>query len=154
MSERSLETPAGRAAARSPAHWVLVALAPACLLVLLVLGTLVTPSPSGHGTHTQLGLPPCLAMEWFGVPCPGCGVTTSVTLAVHGRWMASFLDQPLGLFVALLLALYPLWAFWQLARGRDLFERVRGLNARLWVPVGIVVILGSWIYKLVSGFPA
>jgi len=137
---------------RSPAHWILLALAPASVLLLVVLGVFVTPSPSGHGTHTQLGLRPCLSMEWLGAPCPGCGVTTSVTLAAHGRFVDAFLNQPLGLVVAALLVLYPLWALWHVARGRDLRERFSQLSARLWVPGLSVVILGAWIYKLATGF--
>jgi len=153
VSERAPDLPSEPAAARSGGHWVLVALAPACVVALGVLRTLVAPSPAGHGTHTQLGLPPCLSMEWLGVPCPGCGVTTAVTLAAHGRLLEAFRNQPLGLVLAALLAVYPLWALWQLVRGRDLAERARGIDARLWVPGTIVVILGAWIYKLATGFP-
>jgi len=154
VPDRALDLPADRqAGGRSAAHWVLVALAPACVLALVVLGTLVTPDPSGHGTHTRLGLPPCLSMEWLGVPCPGCGVTTSVTLAAHGHLGQAFLNQPLGLVVAGLLALYPLWALWQLARGRDLHQRVTRMSARTWLVGVAVAVLASWVYKLVSGFP-
>jgi hypothetical protein len=154
VTERDPAVPAEPLATRSPAHWILVALAPACLVVLVVLGTLVTPSASGHGTHTQLGLPPCLSMEWLGMPCPGCGVTTATALAAHGRLVDAFRNQPLGLVAAALLALYPLWAIVQLARGRDLAEAVKRIDPRLWVPTTIVLILGSWVYKLATGFPA
>jgi hypothetical protein len=137
-----------RDSARSPTHWVLVALAPACLLVLFVLGALVEPAPEGHGTHTQLGLPPCPAMNWLGVPCPGCGVTTSVALAARGSVRAAFLTQPIGLAVALGLALYPLWVLVQLLRGRDLDASLRSLPARPIFIASGVALLGAWIYKL------
>jgi hypothetical protein len=153
VPERDPALPVEPLPARSPAHWILVALAPACLVALVVLGTLVTPSASGHGTHTQLGLPPCLSMEWLGLPCPGCGVTTATALAAHGRLLDAFRNQPLGVVIAALLALYPLWAIGQLARGRDLAGAARSIDPRLWVPATIVAILGAWVYKLATGFP-
>lgn len=138
----------GVAPSRTQAHWVLLALVPACVVVLLVLGFFVEPAPSGYGTHTQLGLRPCASLAWFHLPCPGCGVTTSVALAAHGRPVAAFVNQPFGLVVAVLLALYPLWALAQLARGRDLYASLARLSARNWMIFLGASILGAWLYKL------
>jgi hypothetical protein len=41
-------------------------------------------SPRTHGTHQQLGLPPCWTQAILGLPCPTCGMTTSISLLVHG----------------------------------------------------------------------
>jgi hypothetical protein len=142
----------GAVPSRSQAHWILLALAPACALVLLVLGIFVEPSAEGFGTHVRLGLRPCLSMVWLDLPCPGCGVTTSVALAAHGRPVSAFLNQPFGLLVAMLLAAYPLWALWQLARGRDLFASLPRHSARAWMVFLGLSILGAWIYKLALGF--
>ncbi|MCA9610613.1 MAG: hypothetical protein KC619_33690, partial [Myxococcales bacterium] len=40
-------------------------------LAVLVTAAMLTPSPEGHGTHTQLGLPPCGFLVYTGYPCPG-----------------------------------------------------------------------------------
>lgn len=70
------------------------------------------PDPSGHGTHTQLGLPPCPSMLVMGRPCPGCGLTTSWTATVHGELATAWHANPwgpalyLGFTVSALLALY------------------------------------------------
>ena len=71
-----------------------------CLGVLLVAWRL-EPSPAGHGTHTQLGLPACGWAAVMGHPCPTCGMTTAFAWAVRGRLWASFLAQPLGMLLAL-----------------------------------------------------
>jgi hypothetical protein len=68
------------------------------LLWLAVTGVAIylTPSTQGHGTHQQLGLPPCPSVLIFDRPCPGCGLTTSWTAMVHGQVGLAFRAHSLG----------------------------------------------------------
>ena len=59
-------------------------------------GAVLTPDKSGHGTHQQLGLPPCPSVLFFDRPCPGCGLTTSWTAFIHGHFAEAFHAHPLG----------------------------------------------------------
>lgn len=45
--------------------------------------------PLQHGSHQQLGLPPCTLLSTLGFRCPSCGMTTAVSLLVHGDIVAS-----------------------------------------------------------------
>lgn len=136
------------AAARSSEHWVLLAGALAGLGILLLFGLFVTPDPRGFGTHTQLWLPECRTIEWWGVPCPGCGVTTSVALAAHGQLLASLHNQPFGLVCALGLALAPLWALRAHLAGRDLYAEAARIAFKPWLVVLGVLVVAAWIWKL------
>jgi hypothetical protein len=50
----------------------------------------------------NLPLPPtCLSREWFGVKCPGCGLTRSFVDLAHGDWQASWVHHRLGWLLAL-----------------------------------------------------
>ena len=60
-------------------------------------GIYLHPSSHGHGTHQQLGLPPCPSVLMFNRPCPGCGLTTSWTALIHGEFITSFRAHPLGI---------------------------------------------------------
>ena len=133
---------------RSLEHWVLLAGAFAGLAILVLFALFVTPDPRGYGTHTHLGLPQCMTIEWWGVPCPGCGVTTSVCLAAHGRFLAALHNQPLGLACALLLALAPGWALWLHLAGKDLYAEAGRLVFKPWLIGGGVFVLVSWFWKL------
>jgi hypothetical protein len=76
------------------------AVAAVCLSAL-VLAVAIEPSPTGVGTHTQLGMEACNFEQRTGIPCPGCGVTTSFAWFVRGNLPASFYVQPMGAILAL-----------------------------------------------------
>jgi len=65
--------------------------------------------PLTHGTHRQLGLPPCLMNLATGLPCPACGMTTSVSLLVHGDPAAAWRTNWAGTLIGLLGAAATLW---------------------------------------------
>ena len=102
----------------------------------------------GVGTHEQLGMRPCMSMDQWNVPCPGCGVTTSVTMATQGDMLGAISNQPFGFVVWLLALGYIGWAVIGHLRGRDLWA---DLNAWRFVPwlwsVGTVAGV-SWVYKI------
>ena len=75
----------------------------AILLFGLLIATYLQPDSRGHGTHQQLGLPPCTFEFLLHFPCPACGMTTSWAYAVRGQWQQS-IQVNLGGFVFFLLA--------------------------------------------------
>ena len=119
--------------------------ATACLPLLAFF---TEPDTRGFGTHEQLGFAPCRMIEWTGVPCPGCGVTTSVTLAVQGRPLDAAMVQPFGLLTAITLPLLALWALVGHLRGVDLYRQIEERRAP-WVRGGLLLMLAAWIYKIV-----
>jgi hypothetical protein len=82
--------PSNKRQASSQLIWFLVWLGVTSVALYL------TPDPSGHGTHQQLGMPPCPSVLLFDRPCPGCGLTTSWTALVHGQLGMAFRAHPLG----------------------------------------------------------
>src|SRR5215470_4660426 len=72
---------------------------------LLLIARLLPPSANGYGTHRQLGLPPCAFLHFTGIPCPGCGLTTSVAHAARLHFYESVITQPFGLVVFISAAL-------------------------------------------------
>lgn len=137
-------------AKRSTEHWVALALCTLAPLVLVAMGAFLVPSPNGHGTHEQLGLPPCRMIQWFGIPCPGCGVTTSVTLAAQGHFARAFVTQPFGVVCFLLGVASLPWALWVQFSGRDAYVELRRYaRVRVWA-VFLALMAFGWIWKLVA----
>jgi fumarate reductase subunit D len=76
-------------------------------------------------------------------------VTTTVTLAAHGRLGAAFVNQPFGFLVFLAIPAFALWAVATHLRGGDLGERLRTAPLGRWIVGGLAVMLAAWVYRLV-----
>lgn len=118
-----------------------------CLAVLGLAGWL-KPDPSGHGTHEELGLPPCAWAQAFGEPCMTCGMTTAFAYAAHGDVLDSAKAQPMGFLLAVVTAATAWGAGHVALTGSCLGTTVqRMLTTRvLWVSVGLL--LAAWAYKI------
>ncbi|MEQ8456395.1 MAG: DUF2752 domain-containing protein [Sandaracinaceae bacterium] len=73
-------------------------------LAVLITAATLTPSIAGHGTHTQLGLPPCGFLVYTGYPCPGCGLTTSFSHMIRLEVFGAFHANPFGILLFLCTA--------------------------------------------------
>ncbi|MEO0965444.1 MAG: DUF2752 domain-containing protein [Planctomycetota bacterium] len=115
--------------------------------VVLALAAWMQPSSAGHGTHTQIGLPPCGFEMTTGLPCATCGMTTSFAHAADGRFLASFLTQPAGFVLAVLTAIALIVGGYIAATGADPRPLKSLLSAKLLLAFG-GLILAAWCYKL------
>jgi hypothetical protein len=121
----------------------------ACLSVL-GLAAWLQPSAAGHGTHTQLGLPGCGFLALTGLPCPGCGLTTSFAWLARGALMPALNANPMGvpLFVATLAGvptgLWGLWRGWSVAG----FAQRVPTRAAVWLLGGGLLL--AWSSKLLA----
>ncbi len=118
-------------------------------LAVLVLAALLTPSPSGFGTHrASLGLPACNFLQTTGLPCPSCGMTTSFAWLTRGNVLASLYVQPMGTTVALLAAGSVWGGFYIAISGRPAHRLLRMLPARYTLfPLLLLGIL-AWGWKI------
>ncbi len=126
------------------------AVAASALLAVLILAAMLQADPAGHGTHQQIGLPPCGFAIATGRPCPTCGMTTAFTHAAHGRYQTAFLTQPGGLTASLgvgALAWVCLHTALTGSRSLELCGKLLTPKA-LWIAAGLW--LGSWVYTFVT----
>ncbi len=124
-------------------------IASGCLGVLATAAWL-NPSERGHGTHTQIGLPPCSWAVWFDKPCLTCGMTTAFSHTGEGRWISAFITQPAGAVLSLGTAV----AFWFAAHAALTGSRIGAMTAWLLRPRTIAFLvaglLAAWVYKILS----
>jgi hypothetical protein len=90
-----------RSGAKSKAQFLLFLV----WLAVTIIAFRLAPDPQGHGTHQQLGLPPCTSVIAFDRPCPACGMTTSWAHTVRGQFVGAFIANPLGSLTYLVFTL-------------------------------------------------
>ena len=118
---------------------------------ILGLAAWLTPNEQGYGTHEQLGFGRCGMLVTTGLPCPTCGMTTAFAYAVRRRLIRAFLAQPAGFLLALATAVAALGAAWTVVTGRMPPVRVPFIMPyRLFFGL-LVLLLGSWAFKIVVG---
>ena len=101
-----------------PARPVWLAAAGVGLLGLLATAAVLRPSPSGHGTHQQLGLPPCTFWVLFHRPCPTCGMTTAWAHLMRGEWIDACRANTGGVLLGVLAMVAAPWLLGSAIRGR------------------------------------
>jgi len=124
-------------------------IAAACFSLLAIAASL-TPEAAGHGTHQQLGLPPCGWVLAAGYPCPTCGMTTAFAAAADGDFAAAFVTQPMGAILAVATAA-AFWCSLHVAVFGSRLGRLCGTLVRprwLWIFAGAWA--ASWAYKIAT----
>jgi Protein of unknown function (DUF2752) len=119
-------------------------------LAVLSIGAWLQPAADGHGTHTQLGLSPCVWAATLDRPCPTCGMTTSFSYAGEGSWILAAKTQPMGTLLVLITAT----VFWgsavQTVSGARISTIIQPvLRPRTFLVLGILLLL-AWIYKIAT----
>ncbi len=87
------------------------------LLVVWAIARGLEPSPSGLGTHQQMGLPPCTFRLVFNMRCPSCGMTTSWAHLARGNLWAALRANSGGAVLGLLSMVVAPWSCWTAWRG-------------------------------------
>ena len=117
------------------------------LLVPLVLACWLEPDARGHGTHQQLGFPPCTLVALCGVRCPTCGMTTSWAAVVRGRLLDGLAANVGGvlLAVAAMVSIIALSSIAVLGHRPWWFPDTNGLA---WIAMAIAAVtLIDWLVR-------
>jgi hypothetical protein len=121
------------------------------LAAVLGVARRLEPDPRGFGTHTQLGLAPCLFARVTGHRCPSCGMTTAFAWFVRGRFDRSWRANPAGSLLApACVALIP-WLLAGAARGRPVGCRSPGPPLTGLLVFSVALSLLSWTIRLLLG---
>lgn len=125
---------------------------PQILIILGLVGVAFWLHPGNrlYGTHRQLGLPPCAFYVLTGIPCPSCGLTTSFSLMVHGRFLRAFQAHYFGPLLFMAVIGYLVLLLVSMARGQRL-----QIDWPSWMPLTILLTgfglyLACWIVRVMQ----
>jgi hypothetical protein len=124
------------------------------LRMLVLYGAFISGALATHSDGIQIwgfSLPSfCFIKTLFGLVCPACGITRSVSKALHLDFSQSFQFHPLGPIVAFLLLLHFCYFFLALLLGEKMpvqWSREVKLFSKIDF-VFAVLLVGFWIVRL------
>jgi hypothetical protein len=99
----------------------------------------------------------CLFRHITTIPCPSCGITSSVLLLLHGDIHEAVYSNPIGILLAAAMIIAPFWILFDLVFNRNtmfvFFRKSENLIKRKWVAsFGVVLIVSIWMWKIVMIF--
>ena len=115
---------------------------------LLLVAAWLQPDTAGHGTHTQLGLPPCGFYAATQLPCASCGMTTAFSYTADGNLLAAFMTQPAGAVMAIATAMLAVVSCYTLVTGISLVPLGKMIWRPRWAIALGVLLLASWAYTI------
>jgi len=132
--------------------WPHLVILSACAGILAGVWLLSPPSENNGGVQLfGLSLPPvCSFRRMTGLPCPGCGLTRSMTEIIHGKFSAGFACHSLGLMTFIYILLQVVYrGIWLLfPRIRKIWEAWGFYLDRAFVYLAVLYGL-NWINQLV-----
>ena len=136
---------------RRPLRWhqrIGLAALSAALAGLLIVARTLTPDERGHGSHEQLGLPPCTFHLIFQRPCPACGMTTAWAWLLRGNVERALAANAGGALLAMLsLAAVP-WLLAAAVRGRWLGGAWGDWTLAAVALAVSLVTAGQWLWRI------
>ena len=119
------------------------------LVSLLVIAATLKPDPRGHGTHEQLGLPPCSFAKVLNARCPSCGMTTAWSYMMRGQVFDSFRANVGGALLVIMAIFIGPWLLISGLLGKWIVnppsDKIVVLTA---ITVGVVTLV-DWICRIV-----
>lgn len=112
----------------------------------LVVARMLTPSPTGYGTHLQVIPIPCLWRAVTGLPCPSCGLTTALAWMARGEIARAWHSNPCGPFVYLAAWVFLAWGL--LAAAFGVADPGEALNRRPVIAGVICMYIAVWLVRL------
>ncbi|MEM6955599.1 MAG: DUF2752 domain-containing protein [Myxococcota bacterium] len=117
-------------------------------LAIVITATTITPAAEGHGTHTQLGLPPCGFLQATGIPCPGCGLTTSFAHMVRFQFTGASMANAFGVALFLVSVFAIPVGIYAMVRGLPVFETLERLQFEKIVVMLAVCSTLVWVIRV------
>lgn len=95
----------------------------------------------------------CIIKNVTSYPCPSCGATRAVSLLLGGKVAASLLLNPLGIVIAIIMTVFPIWVLTDIILKKDSFfkayKKAEIIIKKPWIAsILILLVLLNWIWNI------
>lgn len=96
---------------------------------------------------------PCIIKSITGIACPSCGSTRALMMLLEGNVAASVMMNPIGLILAIIMVLVPVWLVADLALKKatmfEVYKKAERLIGTKWIAVILIgLVLANWAWNI------
>lgn len=125
-------------------HWEMLVIS--CLVIVASLALRV--EDGSQVKLAEFALPPlCLSRSWFGVSCPGCGLTRSFVQLAHGHWLAAWEAHRLGWLLAVMVVLQVPYRIHGLCQRDSALLSVKVRSGIAYLLIGLLI--ANWLVGMI-----
>ena len=148
-ADTSLARDAGLGSRGDRIGWFVLGTLPAFVIAL---AATLSPDPSGHGTHQQLGLPPCGFIYVTGYPCPGCGLTTAFAHMVRLQFVGAARANPFGILL-FMVSFATIWvSLYGFVKKLPVIRTLERLQFERWAVLLSVTAVTVWAVRVATQY--
>ena len=105
--------------------------------------------PQSKGNAVEV----CLFKHVTNIPCPSCGSTRSVLSITHGDILQALYINPLGIIVALIMLIAPVWIMFDIVAGKktlsDFYRKTEVFLKKTWIAIPLILlVIINWIWNI------
>lgn len=102
------------------------------------------------------GMGICVFKRITGIPCPSCGSTRAVTALLQGDVTGSLMLNPIGIIVAIILAVLPFWLLFDVIQKKQslyfFYQRFESFVRKPAVAALLIfLVAANWIWGICKG---
>ncbi|WP_432711836.1 DUF2752 domain-containing protein [Pedobacter sp.] len=106
-------------------------------------------------TNADKQIEVCLIKHFTSIPCPSCGSTRSIIALINGNFVQSLKLNPMGIIVAIIMLLLPMWIILDLLfKRKTLFDFYQKIETYLKYPQYamplIILVMLNWIWNIIK----
>lgn len=92
----------------------------------------------------------CLFEKLLGIPCPGCGIYSSIVSLLRGNWLQSVMHNPMGPFVFFICAGLSIYFLYVVIRKTQISWVQEIYVIRLLNMITFSLLIIQWVYRLLD----
>ena len=95
----------------------------------------------------------CIFKNLSGYPCPGCGITRGTIALFSGKFLQSFILNPMAIVINIMAITALVWMSIDLIKGKQSFEKASKFKLKpIWIIILILLVFANWYWNFKKGY--
>ncbi|MGI6319958.1 MAG: DUF2752 domain-containing protein [Bacteroidales bacterium] len=95
----------------------------------------------------------CIFKNLSGYPCPGCGITRGTIALFSGKFLQSFILNPMAIVINIMAITALVWMGIDFIIGKPSFEKASKFKLKpIWIIILVLLVFANWYWNFKKGY--